>query len=160
MQQANNLSMIQGLCYRGICGFNPKIGTILLACLFVFVITFLVKSAPIGILCPQKIPYLSELRRVGILASTNQLCQSNQNQHPAAYRSGLSGWNCKKYPSAIWSTDKVLAARDLQMGDCFGQFRRFSTIHRVAFCQFLFQWIYYYGNNKSTGKETGFGRQS
>ena len=27
--------------------------------------------------------------------------------------------------------------------------------HRRAFCQFPFQWIYYYGSNKSTGKETG-----
>ena len=25
---------------------------------------------------------------------------------------------------------------------------------RGAFCQFLFRWVYYYGNNKSTGKET------
>ena len=29
------------------------------------------------------------------------------------------------------------------------------TLHRGAFCQFLFQWIYYYGSNKSNGKETG-----
>ena len=27
--------------------------------------------------------------------------------------------------------------------------------HRGAFCQFPFRWIYYYGSNKSTGKETG-----
>ena len=27
-------------------------------------------------------------------------------------------------------------------------------MHRGAFCQFLFRWIYYYGSNKSTGKET------
>ena len=30
-----------------------------------------------------------------------------------------------------------------------------SAVHRGAFCQFPFRWIYYYGNNKSTGKETG-----
>ena len=29
------------------------------------------------------------------------------------------------------------------------------TFHRGAFCKFPFQWIYYYGSNKSTGKETG-----
>ena len=29
------------------------------------------------------------------------------------------------------------------------------TVHRGAFCQFPFQWIYYYDSNKSTGKETG-----
>ena len=29
------------------------------------------------------------------------------------------------------------------------------TMHRGAFCQFPFRWIYYYGSNKSTGKETG-----
>ena len=29
------------------------------------------------------------------------------------------------------------------------------TVHRGAFCQFPFWWIYYYGSNKSTGKETG-----
>ena len=30
-----------------------------------------------------------------------------------------------------------------------------SAVHRDAFCQFLFQWIYYCYNSKSTGKETG-----
>ena len=29
------------------------------------------------------------------------------------------------------------------------------TLHRGAICQFPFRWIYYYGSNKSTGKETG-----
>ena len=28
-------------------------------------------------------------------------------------------------------------------------------MHRGAFYQFSFRWIYYYGSNKSTGKETG-----
>ena len=28
-------------------------------------------------------------------------------------------------------------------------------MHRGAFCQFSFQWIHYYGSNKSTGLETG-----
>ena len=28
-------------------------------------------------------------------------------------------------------------------------------LHRGAFCQFRFRWIYYYGSNKSTGEETG-----
>ena len=30
-----------------------------------------------------------------------------------------------------------------------------AELHRGAFCQFPFGWIYYYGSNKSTGKETG-----
>ena len=30
---------------------------------------------------------------------------------------------------------------------------RTRPVHRGAFCQFAFQWIYYYGCNKSTGKE-------
>ena len=29
------------------------------------------------------------------------------------------------------------------------------TLHRGAFFQFPFWWIYYYGSNKSTGKEIG-----
>ena len=29
------------------------------------------------------------------------------------------------------------------------------TLHRGAFCQFPFRWIYYYGSNKFTRKETG-----
>ena len=29
-----------------------------------------------------------------------------------------------------------------------------TTVHRDAFCQFLFWWIYYCHNSKSTGKET------
>ena len=28
-------------------------------------------------------------------------------------------------------------------------------MHRGAFCQFPFRWIYYFGINESTGKETG-----
>ena len=28
------------------------------------------------------------------------------------------------------------------------------AVHRGAFCQFPFRWIYYYGSNKFTGKET------
>ena len=30
-----------------------------------------------------------------------------------------------------------------------------QALHRGAFCQFPFRWIYFYGSNKSTGKETG-----
>ena len=30
-----------------------------------------------------------------------------------------------------------------------------KRLHRGAFCQFLFLWIYYYGSNESTGKKTG-----
>ena len=30
-----------------------------------------------------------------------------------------------------------------------------GTVHRGAFCHFPFRWIYYYGSNKSTRKETG-----
>ena len=30
-----------------------------------------------------------------------------------------------------------------------------TTLHKGAFCQFPFRWIYYYGSNESTGKETG-----
>ena len=29
-----------------------------------------------------------------------------------------------------------------------------QAVHRGAFCQLPFWWIYYYGSNKSTGKET------
>ena len=48
-----------------------------------------------------------------------------------------------------------------ESGFCFGFCKEenwvphFKTRHRRAFCQFPFQWIYYYGSNKSTGKETG-----
>ena len=31
----------------------------------------------------------------------------------------------------------------------------FISMHRGAFCQFTLLWIYYYGSNESTGKETG-----
>ena len=30
-----------------------------------------------------------------------------------------------------------------------------DPLHRGAFCQFPLRWIYYYGSNKSIGKETG-----
>ena len=33
--------------------------------------------------------------------------------------------------------------------------RSVGTVHRGAFGQFPFRWIYYYGSNKFTGKETG-----
>ena len=29
-----------------------------------------------------------------------------------------------------------------------------AAVHRYDFCQSSFRWIYYYGSNKSTGKET------
>ena len=29
------------------------------------------------------------------------------------------------------------------------------TVYKGAFCKIPFRWIYYYGSNKSTGKETG-----
>ena len=29
------------------------------------------------------------------------------------------------------------------------------TLHKGAFCEFPFRWIYYYGSNEFTGKETG-----
>ena len=35
------------------------------------------------------------------------------------------------------------------------QLKIVQTLHRGAFYQFPFQWIYYYGSNKSTGQETG-----
>ena len=31
----------------------------------------------------------------------------------------------------------------------------FCTLHRGAFCQFPFRWVYYCHSSKSTGKETG-----
>ena len=33
--------------------------------------------------------------------------------------------------------------------------QKIKTLHRGAFCQSSFRWIYYYDSNKSTGKETG-----
>ena len=36
----------------------------------------------------------------------------------------------------------------------FGFLQFTGTLHRGAFCQFLFRWIYYYDSNKSAGKET------
>ena len=33
-------------------------------------------------------------------------------------------------------------------------FTRVATVHRDAFCQFLFRWIYYCHSSKSTGRET------
>ena len=31
----------------------------------------------------------------------------------------------------------------------------YNAVHRGAFCQFIFRWIYYCHSSKSTGKETG-----
>ena len=38
---------------------------------------------------------------------------------------------------------------------CFSFYLINLAVHRGAFCQFPYQWIYYYGSNKSTKKETG-----
>ena len=38
---------------------------------------------------------------------------------------------------------------------CFWSFLFDTALYRGAFCQFPFRWIYCYGSNKSTGKETG-----
>ena len=37
----------------------------------------------------------------------------------------------------------------------FEPMKNIKPMHRGAFCQFPFRWIYYYGSNKSTRKETG-----
>ena len=34
-------------------------------------------------------------------------------------------------------------------------YKKCQPLHRGAFCQFPFRWIYYYGSNESTGKEAG-----
>ena len=41
-----------------------------------------------------------------------------------------------------------------QLGNYCHEDCLFTSLHRGAFCQFPFRWIYYYGSNKSTGKET------
>ena len=41
------------------------------------------------------------------------------------------------------------------MGFEVGSDFRVSPVHRDAFYQFLFRWIYCYDSNKFTGKETG-----
>ena len=38
---------------------------------------------------------------------------------------------------------------------CFSSAVLSRSVHRGAFWQFPFRWIYYYSSNKSTGKETG-----
>ena len=44
----------------------------------------------------------------------------------------------------------------VEMGDRnFASLVNFIPVHRGAFFQFPLWWIYYYGSNKSTGKETG-----
>ena len=43
----------------------------------------------------------------------------------------------------------------IQTANCKLQYRNLPPLHRDAFCQFLFRWIYYCYNSKSTGKETG-----
>ena len=48
---------------------------------------------------------------------------------------------CHLYSKGFWGQTMV--------------FQALCTVHRGAFCQSSFRWIYYYGSNKSTGKETG-----
>ena len=45
--------------------------------------------------------------------------------------------------------EKKIRKKNREIVWCSGAF------HRGAFCQFPFRWIYYYGSNKSTGKEIG-----
>ena len=38
---------------------------------------------------------------------------------------------------------------------CYIYYISDAVLHKGAFCQFPFRWIYYYGSNKSIGKGTG-----
>ena len=46
---------------------------------------------------------------------------------------------------------------DKNVGKCFnaGKNCKDNPVHRGVFFQFPFRWIYYYGSNESTRKETG-----
>ena len=52
---------------------------------------------------------------------------------------------------------KRLKAKQKVIQNSLGRVSFFGNqpLHRGAICQFTFPWIYYYGSNKSTGKETG-----
>ena len=55
-----------------------------------------------------------------------------------------------------WSDIKQVLIREMNCSFLFDRGQPTSlSLHRGAFCQFPFRWIYYYGGNKSTGKETG-----
>ena len=51
-------------------------------------------------------------------------------------------------PQSSWRESKF------DQGLLFFWTEHFSPMHRGAFCQFPFRWIYYYCSNKSTGEET------
>ena len=69
-------------------------------------------------------------------------------------------WSCIRfeefyecYVKFFWS--KIICHTKRELLQQLYVMQQFSTMHTDAFCQFSFQLIYYYGSNKSTGKETG-----
>ena len=63
----------------------------------------------------------------------------SESMGPANLYSGL-----QKLPQSLWKPFLWL-----QKG-----LDHIEPLHRGAFCQFPFRWIYYYGSNESTRKET------
>ena len=66
-------------------------------------------------------------------------------------------WKCRFYLHGIvggFSRDRYNAFH-YSMYKVWRNLYFCRTLHRGAFCQFPLQWIYYYGSNKSNGKETG-----
>ena len=59
----------------------------------------------------------------------------------------------------LWSIASWLILADIECAVHVALPKRhvytFKPVHRGAFCQFPFRWIYYYGSNKSTVKEIG-----
>ena len=82
------------------------------------------------------------------VAKTTKLTNNFGFRHVFSSRHSVA----TKIGHCIW-----VARRAISMKQNFRFWRVLGhpPVHRGAICQFPFQWIYYYGMNKSTGKETG-----
>ena len=71
------------------------------------------------------------------------------------FRSYFAG-TLRKICCSDWEKLLKFDAEGREFSKCLRSLEQFiRTVHRGAFCQYTFRWIYYYGSNKSTGKETG-----
>ena len=88
--------------------------------------------------------------RAKAFLKSNFDCQKSMNSQDFSEQSMSKKSNCSHEITGLRQQGNTTAK---EMGHNFANYS--TTVHRGAFCQFLFRWIYYCHSSKSTGKETG-----
>ena len=87
---------------------------------------------------------------------------SNKNSSKSCFTTSHAWWNALWWNKSKrncqlwrWFVSSLFFIKYLCSLRIFLRTPHRRALHRGAFCQFPFRWVYYYGSNKSTRKETG-----